>query len=387
MTTSPPTTDPSQDPAARRAGALLTIDLTALQENYRRLAAVAGRAEVAPVVKADGYGLGAAKVAPALATLGARRFFVALLEEAVALRKALPAPGREIFVLNGLMPGAEGDYREHGIQPVLNSLGEIEAWKAFAAQVGQPLPAALHIDTGMNRLGLPASELESLAADPGRLAGTPSLVMSHLACAEDSAHPMNPDQLERFQSALARLPMAPASFANSSGLFLGPEYLFDIARPGVALYGVNPTPGRPNPVTQVIRLQGKILQVREIDAPQSVGYGATHRAAGPGRIATVAAGYADGYLRSLSDRATAWLGEQRVPVVGRVSMDLITLDVTDVPPQSAVPGTLVDLIGPDDGLDRLAEEAGTIGYEILTSLGRRYHRVYLDPAEPGAAGA
>jgi alanine racemase len=235
----------------------------------------------------------------------------------------------------------------------------------------------------MSRLGLPEDELETLASEPERLDGIElALVMSHLACADEPGHPLNAEQLARFSAARARLPTAMASFANSSGIFLGAEYHFDLGRPGVALYGINPTPGRPNPMRQVVRLQGKILQVREIDAPRTVGYGATHRAAGPTRVATVAVGYADGYLRSLSNRGSAWLGNQRVPVVGRVSMDLITLDVTGASPDSAHPGAFVDLIGPELSadpeltVDDVAAAAGTIGYEILTALGQRYHRIY-----------
>ncbi len=371
-------TDLSQgDPEAARAGAILTIDLGALAENYRRLCTELNGVPCAAVVKADGYGLGLARVAPALFRAGARSFFVAQLGEAIALRGAIPEAA-EIFVLNGLAAGPVAEFRARRIVPVLNSLDEVDTWRGEARAAGNPLPAALHIDTGMSRLGLPPGELDTLAAEPGRLDGIAlSHVMSHLACADRPEHPLNAAQLAEFRAARARLPAAPASFANSSGIFLGADYHFDLARPGVALCGVNPTPGRPNPMRQVVRLQGKILQMREIDAPRTVGYGASHRAAGPTRVATVAVGYADGYLRSLSNRGSAWLGNQRVPVVGRVSMDLITLDVTGVSPESARPGALVDLIGPEHTADHVAEAAGTIGYEILTALGQRYHRVYL----------
>ena len=365
------------DPAARRAGTLLRVALGALQENYRRLRdRLGGGARCAAVVKADAYGLGAAQVGPALAAAGAEDFFVAQLDEGIALRAALP--DQAIYVLNGLMPGCEADYLAHDLRPVLNSLAEVAAWSSRAAAEGRALPAALHIDSGMNRLGLPAGELDLLAAEPERLEGiAPLLVMSHLACAELRDDPMNEAQRHGFEAARARLPAAPASLANSSGVFLGPAYHYDLARPGVALYGVNPTPGAPNPMRQVVSLQAKILQVREIDAPQSVGYGAAHRVAGPTRLATLGVGYADGYLRSLSNRGSALIGDTRVAVVGRVSMDLITLDVTAAPRDLAQPGAVVDLLEPEDGLDRLAEQAGTIGYEILTALGRRYHRVYL----------
>ncbi len=364
------------DPAAARAGAILTIDLDAVADNYRHLCAELGAAACAAVVKADAYGLGMARVAPALARAGARTFFVAQLEEATALRAMFPVEV-EIYVLNGLGAGPVAEFQAGRVHPVLNSLGEIDAWAAAARAEGRALPAAVHIDTGISRLGLPDDDLEALAADRGRLAGIDlRYLLSHLACADRPEHPLNAEQLRRFRAARARLPDTPASLANSSGIFLGADYHLDLARPGVALYGVNPTPGQPNPMRQVVRLQGKILQVREIDASRTVGYGATHRAAGPTRIATVAVGYADGYLRSLSNRGSAWLGDRRVPVVGRVSMDLITIDVTGASAETARPAAFVDLIGADLSTDEVAEAAGTIGYEILTSLGRRYHRVY-----------
>ncbi len=377
------------DPAARdigkdsaggaaRAGAILTIDLAAVQANFRALAKRAAGA-CAAVVKADAYGLGAAHVAPALARAGAGTFFTALLDEAIAVRHCLARvrPTPAIYVLNGLADGTAADFLGHDVYPVLNSLGEINAWAESARATGRTLPAAIHIDTGMNRLGLPAPEADVLATEPDRLIGIDvRLVMSHLACADEPDHPLNSEQLTAFTAARTRLPTAPASLANSSGIFLGVPYHFDLVRPGAALYGVNPTPGRTNPMRQVIRLQGKILQVREIDAPLTVGYGATHRAAGPTRVATVAVGYADGFLRSLSDHGSARIGGQQVSLIGRVSMDLSTFDVTRVPREAAHPGALIDLIGADLGIDDVADAAGTIGYEILTALGHRYHRVY-----------
>lgn len=373
-----PPTD-GRDDEILRHGALLTIDLGAIQENHRRLCAELQGVDCAAVVKADAYGLGAAAVGPALARAGAGSFFVALPCEGLALREALAGiePAPRIFILSGFEAGLAADFQSADLIPVLNSLGQIEAWQQAAKAAGATLPAALHLDSGMSRLGLPPAETTRLAAEPARLDGlAPLLIMSHLACAEDADNPKNRAQLELFRAARRTLPQAPASFANSSGIFLGPDFHFDLARPGVALYGVNPTPGRPNPMAQVLRLQARILQIREIDAPETVGYGASFRAAGPTRIATIAAGYADGYLRSLSGRGTAFLDGIAAPVVGRVSMDLITLDVTQVPAEAARPGALVDLIQPENGLDRLAEEAGTIGYEILTSLGRRYRRSY-----------
>jgi alanine racemase len=364
---------------AEHAPATLIIDLDKIRNNYATLQGLCAGHEVGAVVKADGYGLGARQVAIALAQAGARTFFAAQLDEALAVRRVLDeqVPDCRVFVLNGLVAGAAGEYRAARLQPVLNSLGEIEDWSAFNRQRDLTLPAAVQVDTGMARLGLPDDELDALAAAPERFDGWEiSLIMSHLACADTPAHPLNAEQLARFRGALARLPRARASLANSSGIFLGPGYLFDLARPGAALYGVNPTPAQPNPMSQVVRLQARILQVRQIDAPRSVGYGAAHRIEGPSRIATVGVGYADGYPRSLSGRATAWIEGREVPIVGRISMDLTTIDVSSTATEDVGVGGLVDLICPHGGVDRLASEAGTIGYEILTSLGCRYHRVY-----------
>jgi len=363
----------------RTAGAVLTVDLAAIAGNWRRLEDKTGQGRCAGVVKANAYGLGMARVAPALARAGCRVFFVAHIEEGVALRALLPAA--DIHVLNGALPGTEAEIRDARLVPVLNSLGDIERWQAFCAKCGEMLAADVHVDTGMARLGLPPSEFAVLAAEPARLSGIRlSHVMSHLACADEPEHPLNGRQLADFRAALARLPRAAASFANSSGIFLGADYHFDLARPGIALYGGNPQPGRPNPMAQVVRLQGKILQVRDVDTPQTVGYGATHRFTGPGRVATVAVGYADGFLRALSNSGCGWFGDVRAPIVGRVSMDLITLDVGSVPPHLAAPGAMVDLIGPNSPIDDVAAAAGTIGYEILTGLGDRYHRVYVGEA-------
>ncbi len=368
---------------SRTAGAILTIDLDSVVANWRQLRDRVGPAACAAVVKADAYGLGAGRVAPALAAAGCTRFFVALIDEGLALRSLLPEA--EIHVLCGPLPGTEDVFAEHRLTPVLNSLEQMGSWARFLAARGAPLAAGLHVDTGMRRLGLPPDELAVVAADHGRLeAAGVAYVMSHLACADEPEHPLNEEQRLVFADARAALPPLPASFANSSGIFLGPAFHGDSVRPGVALYGGNPCPGHPNPMAQVVRLQGRIVQVRDVDSPQTVGYGATHQVAGTGRIATVAVGYADGYLRSLSNAGSGYIGDRRVPVVGRVSMDLITLDVSHLAEESSRPGTLVDLIGPHNPVDAVAEAAGTIGYEILTALGRRYHRVYTGDGTGGA---
>jgi alanine racemase len=358
------------------ATTVLTIDVEAVVANWRRLASLVAPAETAAVVKADCYGLGASQIVPALFAAGCRSFFVACAEEGIHLRRFLP--GGVIYVLSGPIAGGEAEFAAHGLVPVLNSLSQITGWSTFA-RAGSSAPAtAINIDTGMNRLGLDEPELERLVAKPGVLASVrPVLAMSHLACADDDSSPKNAEQLATFRRLSCQLPGLPLSLSASSGIFLGRSYRFDMTRPGAALYGINPIPGRPNPMAQVLRLQGKILQVRDVDSPMTVGYGATHRIARRGRLATVAIGYADGWFRSLGNRGFGFIGGHKVPIVGRVSMDLTSFDVTDVPGELAHPGAMVDLIGPNRPLDDVAAEAGTIGYEILTALGRRHHRVWL----------
>jgi alanine racemase len=328
---------------------------------------------VAAVVKADAYGLGAARVGPALRDAGCRHFFVAQLAEGMALRDAV-GPEPAIAVLNGFAPGADGNA---ALLPVLNGLGDVEAHARAARRRDRAAPAILHLDTGMGRLGLDRREQEAVAADPSRLDGLHlRWLMTHLACADEPEHELNASQAARFEAIRARLPAGvPFSIANSAGMFLGPAFASDLARPGCALYGINPTPGRPNPMRQAVRLDAPVLQVREIAPGDTVGYGATWTAERPSRVATVAAGYADGYLRALSGRAFGVFAGQSVPLIGRVSMDLIAFDVTDAPADIA-PGAAIRLIGPGNTPDDLAARAGTIGYEILTALGNRYRREY-----------
>jgi alanine racemase len=362
---------------ATESQAVLTIDLGALVENHRRLRREAKRSEVAAVVKADGYGLGAQEVAAALWQDGVRRFFVAHPQEGLALRRHLPRA--TIFVLHGLQEGSGETVADAKLVPVLNDPGELVRYAALARRCGQRLPAALQIDTGMCRLGFSSTELRHLViADLQPL--DLCLVISHLACAEEISNPMNEAQRARFERLRGLLPEAPASLANSSGIYLGPAFHYALCRPGVALYGVNPTPGRANPMAPVVTLEAPVLQVHEVAEPGSVGYGATYRTAPGRRIATVPVGYADGYLRTASARATARIAGQEIPLAGRVSMDLISLDVSALPTGAVRPGTMVELIGGPDGVDRLAEAAGTIGYEVLTRLGSRLARRYIRPA-------
>ncbi|MEO8299314.1 MAG: alanine racemase [Burkholderiales bacterium] len=358
--------------------ATLTIDLAALCANWRHLAAqgpVAGAC--AAVVKANGYGLGARPVAAALYAAGCRHFFVALVDEALHLRPHLPAD-TQLFVLHGALPGAEADCAAQQLIPVLNSLEQIERWRAQAARSGRRLPAALQVDTGMARLGLVPDEWARV--DAQALQGIePVLLMSHLVSAEDPADPINALQLQRFQTARRHWPGVPCSLANSSGVFLGPDWHFDILRPGAALYGVAPTLGRANPMRPVVRLQAPLIRWHRVEAGAGVGYNHIWQAQGPRHIATLSVGYADGWLRSLSNRASLRFQGQTVPLVGRVSMDTITVDVTDVAPDRLQPGVGFDLIDELHDINVLAAEAGTNAYEVLTSLGQRYHRNYLAP--------
>ena len=364
------------DPA-NRAGAFLTIDLDAIVANWRRCSAqLHGGAQAAAVVKADAYGLGAERVAPALLAAGCKRFVVATLDEALVLRPLLP--GADIIVLSGPYPGTVSEFAINKLLPVLNSPEQVAGWSAFAMSIGHPLPAVLHVDTGMSRLGLSLTQALALADDTHTLAGLDlRLILSHLACADEATHPMNLQQLDRFNTARALFPDVPGSLSASSGIFLGPSWHANWVRPGAALYSVNPEPGKVNPMAPVVRLQGRVIQVRDVDAGDTVGYGATHRCSADSRLAVVAAGYADGLHRTLGNHGYGHVGEIRVPLVGRVSMDLSIFDIGGLPADALATGDLIDLIGPHRDIDAVAADAGTIGYEILTSLGRRYHRIYL----------
>jgi len=363
------------DPASR-AGAILEIDLGAIVANWRVLAAKAAPAACAAVVKANGYGLGAVQVARSLLAAGCRKFYVATLEEGVALRSAL-GPEPEIAVFNGPPSGTGAEFVAAHLTPVLNDPGQIETWESVS--IGPEKSAAIiHVDTGLNRLGLSQAELMTFAE---RLCQPPySMLISHLACAETPGHPLNPIQRDRFVADRRLLPGTSAGLAASSGIFLGADYHFDEVRPGAALYGVNPCPGRPNPMRPAVRLSAKVVQLRQIDRGESVGYGAAHVMDGPGILATAAIGYADGWPRSLSHHGCGWLAGTRVPLLGRVSMDLATFDVSAVDPAALRAGALIELLGDHYGVDDVAADAGTIGYEILTALGSRYHRIYREPA-------
>ncbi|WP_298222689.1 alanine racemase [Acidocella sp.] len=352
--------------------AFLDIDIGAAVTNWRTLADMSA-GETSAVVKADAYGLGAAQLAPALAAAGCKTFFVAHLAEAVELRALLPQA--RILALNGLLPHAATDFVANGIIPVLGSLQEITLWRAEALEVGRALPAFLHLETGLNRLALPPREFEKLRMDPTLLEGiTVDTVMTHLLAADTPKDERNRRQLQDFLAMAAAFPGAKRSIANSPGIFMGTAFHLDLIRPGAAIYGLNASPIQPRKMRQVARLSAPILQIRDVRLGETVGYGGSWTAERPSRIATVGVGYADGLHRALSNNGIAYFDDTPVPLVGRVSMDLTTFDVTDVPANT---GDLLVLLDSRHGADELGQEAGTIGYEILTSLGRRYQRRYI----------
>ena len=365
---------------ASLAGGVLSIDLGALAANWRFMAERAAPAQCAAVIKADAYGLGMRPCARAFWQAGARTFFTALPHEGAALRAVLPEA--IIYILNGLLPGSAPFYGEHGLRPALASLEEITEWATYCKTCETRLPAAVHIDTGISRLGLDEPQVRKLAASPELLSAfRMTLVMSHLACGDQPGHEMNARQRARFDELRALLPSAPASLANSPGSFMGEGFTHDLVRPGIALYGGNPFADRPNPMQTVASLYAPILQVRKVAQGETVGYSATWTAGRDSQIAILGLGYADGYLRSLSwpahdGPAQVCIGGHYAPVVGRVSMDSICVDVTDIGEDFATRGMRAEVMGPHITVDEVARWAGTIPYELLTSLGMRYTRLY-----------
>ena len=364
------------------ASAILTIDLGALVANWLRLREMSQRAECAAVVKADAYGLGMEQAASALSRAGCKTFFVATIAEAGSLRALLP--DATIYVLGGLLTNTAPLFQLHNLRPVLNSEAEVKEWAEYCAASGQPLPAAIHIDSGMNRLGLSALEVDAIApvASLWKMFEL-SLIMSHLACSDEVGHPKNERQRKIFDALRAKLPSAPASLANSAGILLGRQHHYDMVRPGIAIYGGRPQQTGDNPFQPAVTLFGRILQVRDVVSGETIGYGATRTLKSPTRIAVVAVGYADGIFRALSTRddkegLSVFIGGHAAPILGRVSMDLITVDVTTIPGDIARRGEWVELIGPNVSAQAMAHHAGTIDYEILTNLGTRALRRYID---------
>ncbi|MCK0195410.1 alanine racemase [Ancylobacter sp. 6x-1] len=361
-------------------GGRLTVDGTALAENYREIAARVAPAQCAAVLKADAYGVGLEPAAATFWRAGARVFFVALPIEGRRLRTALP--DATIYVLNGLFEGSEPVFGTHDLRPVLGSVEEIARWEAFCAAQGEALPAAVHVDTGMNRLGLAPAEAIGLADRRNEVGFTLALLLSHLACADEPLHPLTARQLEDFQAIAALFPGVPASLANSAGALGDRALHFDLVRPGIALYG-----GRARadqlPLRPVVTLELRIAQIRTVHEGEAVGYGAAERVRRLSRVAVLSAGYADGLPRfaggsDLKRGACVLVAGRRCPLVGRISMDLLAVDITDVPEDDVHAGDFVTALGGGIGVDDWAVHGGTIGYEVLTSLGRRYHRVWRE---------
>ncbi len=367
------------------APCLLTIDLSALADNYRTLAGLCAPGRCAAVVKADAYGLGLSKAGPALWAAGARTFFVAHLCEGIEARRILPDEA-EIYVLNGLEAGAQPqDYVAERLKPAIGSEEELARWAAFAARRGRPSPSALHLDTGMRRLGFASLEALKSAMERWGGASGADLIMSHFVSSENPDDPLNAAQIERFAAARAAFPHLTASFANSSGVFLPARPIHDLGRPGYALYGGNPTPGRPNPMRPVATLTIAVQQTRVIEPGVPCGYNAQRTAKRPTRLATLLVGYADGLPRGAGGTdarpgAEVLIAGRRCPLVGRVSMDLTIADVTDLPEDAVKPGVRAEIIGAGIALDDFAERSGAIGYQVLTSLGSRYRRAYVGGA-------
>lgn len=357
----------------------LRINLGVLRENYRSLVSKVGAScEVSAVVKADSYGLGAGVIAEALREEGCRKYFVACLDEAMELRNAYP--DIEIMILNGFYTSGADLYAAHNLTPVLGSFLEVDGYRELARTLGRRLPAYLHFNTRMNRLGFSIREGKELVEDMSRLDGLDiKCVMSHLACADEPDHPMNKTQLEVFQESARHFPSMQKALCNSSGIFLGPEYHFDMVRPGMALYGLNPTPGKENPMRSVVSLEVPIIRTRIVYDGAHVGYGATYRFDKDTLLATVAAGYADGLFRSLSNSGALYYKGYKCPIRGRVSMDLTTVDLSGMPEGVRPgPGDFLEVLGDNQSADDLATDAGTVGYEVLTNLGNRYKREYME---------
>jgi alanine racemase len=360
---------------------VLTIDLGAIAANWKKLASMTVPVECAAVVKADAYGCGLEPVARKLLQAGCRTFFVADLAEGRRLRAV--APNCDIYLLNGIMPGTASALAEARLRPVINSATELAEWDSFVAARAWRGGAALHVDTGMRRLGVSPEEAVAIAARLQSENHGLTLLMSHLACADTPDHPLNDKQTRLFRDIRVNYRGLASSLANSSGIFLGSTVHCDLVRPGIALYGSNPIPGRNNPMRPVVELKGRIIQVRTIERGDTVGYGASFTAGRPSRIATVAVGYADGYLRAAGaskgkSAANAIVAGKLCPIVGRVTMDLIAVDVTELPEGTARRGDFATLIGDGVDVDDLGVAMGTVGYEVLTHLGRRYHRIYKD---------
>lgn len=358
-------------PVLKRA--TLTVDLAALAANYRAIRDRALGADTAGVIKANGYGLGAREAAETLAAQGCDVFYVARVEEGMGVRRE--QKDASIFVFDGVLPRTEDELVEYELTPVVNSLEQLERWNGYGHRIQRRLACSLHIDTGMRRLGLPEAETARLVDQLSAFDAVEiTQVISHLASADVSGSEQSRQQLKRFSEIRKQLPMGQASLANSAGIYLGPDYHFDLVRPGIALYGGKPLPEsqEANPMKNVATLEAPIAQLREAEPGETVGYGATYTIDRPTIVATIPVGYADGFLRSSSSRGSVAVAGHMAPIIGRVSMDLITIDVSDVPSQVLYPGAPVEMLGEYCRVDDVAAVAGSIPHEFLTNLGHRF---------------
>jgi alanine racemase len=360
------------------------VDLAALARNWRALDKVSAGSLTGAVVKADAYGTGITASSKALFAAGARFFFTANVDEAIAVRAALPKA--YVFVLNGLYPGAADVYVQQGLMPVLCSLPMLEEWLAMCLRRGEAFAAALHFDTGINRLGFRLNEASIVRKQIDAVGFQPQMIMSHFACADQPSHEKNRTQLALFQAVMAQFPNIPASIANSAGLMTGREHHFQMVRPGIALYGGRAVVGRKNPMAQVSTLEVPILQVKEAKTGETVGYGATQTLARDSRLAIIGIGYADGFLRTLGSSnarggAKVAIGGKVVPVVGKISMDMTVIDITELGSDIPNRGDMAEVFGKTISVDDQADVAGTIGYELLTDMRGRYQRVYTGEEE------
>ena len=360
--------------------AQLSINLDALKKNYQTLRTLAGSAQCAGVVKADAYGLGVEPVSRALWDAGCRVYFVAILSEAEVLRKLLP--DAEIYVLNGLIKGSAPEYARLNLTPVLASMEEIDEWSQFCRDKNSRLPAAVHVDTGINRLGMEYGDAVQCFQSGATFQDfNLSMVMSHLACADEPAHALNQQQVKKFKALRSLTPDVTFSLANSAGIISTPDAHFDLVRPGIALYGGNPVAGASTVIKPVATLKAAVLQVRNVAAGQSVGYGATFTCQRASKVAILGLGYADGFFRNLSGtnakiRARVYIDGHFAPVIGRVSMDMIGVDVTGLPASCVARAQMVEIFGENISLDGVAQAGKTLSYEVLTRLGNRFDRVY-----------
>ncbi len=360
----------------RRCFSVMKVDLASIAHNFQFLQSQLPQAVCSSVVKADAYGLGMLEVSPTLAQAGCQHFFVATLDEGIALRNILPEPN--IYILGGLLDGCQDDFYAYGLTPVLNDLGQIKLWNNHARKLNEKLSAIIHIDTGMWRLGLPPQEVLHLANELDLLKAIDlKFIMSHLACSDSPHHDKNLQQRTAFDKALSMLPQTPASLANSHGIFLGNEYHYNLVRPGRSLYGLGARFLRTEGLQQALRVYARVMQVSAIGKGQTIGYDAMYCVTKPTRIATIAIGYADGYVRTLSNHGRVFINGFEAPVVGRVSMDLITVDVGEIPESIAIPGAWAEIVGESISADDVALAAGTTSREISSKLGTRFHRVYV----------